>query len=69
MQYLVDQASISAKNQSEVDKFVAIKLHEKWKQSNSHNTYKPFRELLADRLYRIQSIEYAKITLSSKAFV
>lgn len=49
MQYLVDQASISAKNQKEVDNFVANKLHEKWKQSNSHNTYKPFRKLLADR--------------------
>ncbi len=49
MQFLVDHASISAKNQSEVDKFVANKLHVKWEQSTVYNTYKPFRELLADK--------------------
>ncbi|MCF6219827.1 MAG: hypothetical protein L3J65_01815 [Robiginitomaculum sp.] len=49
MQYMVDQASINAKNQSVVDKFVANKLHVEWNLSNSHNAYKPFRKVLADK--------------------
>ena len=49
MKYLVDQASLSAKNQSEVDKFVANKLHVGWPTSSFANMYEPFRKPLADK--------------------
>jgi len=49
MQYIVDQASISAKNQSEVDRFVANKLHVGWTTSTFANMYEPFRKPLADK--------------------
>ena len=49
MQYIVDQASISAKNQSIVDKFVANKLHVGWPASSFANSYEPFRKPLVDK--------------------